>query len=188
MGERDDRIVRKRSAPLEDHTSEQRPSRSELDGGLQINHSKLGELWALIRSDAEHINIELSNINIEDPHAQTEHTGEHGLITTETRFGAEAHCLKTTVLVQRIMSKRARPILAHATGPRDVARRVRAERQSMSKEIGWERGELVVGVVHGFLLHSSFFFLCRRSRRMDEEEEDAEGGARRGKVDLGRKG
>jgi hypothetical protein len=55
-----------------------------LDGGLQTNHSKLGELWALIRSDAEHINIIL---NQEDPCAQTEHAGEHGFITMEARLG-----------------------------------------------------------------------------------------------------
>jgi hypothetical protein len=113
-------------------------------------------LWALFQSDAEHIKITL---NQEDPCAQTEHAGEHGFTTiaTETPHGAEAHCLETTMLVQGTRSKRARPILAHSTDPRDVARRVRAERQSMSKEIRRERGEVLVGVVHGFLLH---FLLC----------------------------
>jgi hypothetical protein len=137
----------------------------------------------------EHINIELTNPNMEDPRAQTEHAGEHGFTTiaTEAPHGAEAHCLETTMLVQGIMSKHARPILAHAAGPRDMARRVHAERQGMSKEIRRERGELIVGVVHGFLLHFftffSFFFVSfssfgsRRRRRVNEGEEDAEGGA-----------
>jgi hypothetical protein len=124
MSERDDRIVRKLEAPLEDHTSEQRPSRSELDDSLNINHSKLGELWALYRSEAEHISTEST---LEDPRAQTEHTGEDGFTTLRAGVGGDAHCIETTMLAQGIRSKRARPILAHTPDPRDVLRRVCAE-------------------------------------------------------------
>jgi hypothetical protein len=60
-----------------------------------------------------------------------------------------------------IRSKRARPILAHDSDPHDVARRVRAEWQGVSKEIGWERGERVV---HGVLI---IFFLDWFTRALE---------------------
>jgi hypothetical protein len=125
--------------------------RSKLNVSLHTNHSKLGELWALFRSEKEHIHIEsIGRHSMEDPSAQTEYAGEHGFIQAWPRVAVDAYCLEAIIHAQRMRRKRASPTNANTARPRDIPRRVLSEREGMAKEIRREDGERKIALVHLF--------------------------------------